>query len=120
MIAKNFSLEERDRCRVMSQAELTNFSNNFYYRNDFLQVRLQILFPNDYQHEPILSQLAHDHALAFNITGARLGINCESGGQLDLELRGTIAQIRCGLSYLQSLNLKITGKPNPDRDSWHY
>jgi L-aspartate semialdehyde sulfurtransferase ferredoxin len=103
----------------MSQAELANISNTSY-RDDFTQVRLQILFPHYYRQEPILSRLVSDCALTFNITGARLGIHCEWGRQIDLELRGKIPQIRCGLAYLQSLNLKIIGKPNPDRDSWYY
>ncbi len=87
--------------------------------DSFTQIRLQIFFPHYYQQQPILSRLVSDCALTFNITGARLGIHCEWGGNLDLELRGTIEQIRKGLIYLESLNLKIVGKPNPDRDSWY-
>lgn len=104
----------------MSQAELANISNSSYDRNDCTQVRLQILFPDRYQQEPILSRLATDCALGFNITGAKLGKDCELRGQLDLELQGTIPQIRCGLAYLESLDLKIIGKANPPRDSWYY
>lgn len=104
----------------MSQAELANISNSSYDRNDCTQVRLQILFPDRYQQEPILSRLATDCALTLNITGAKSNRDCELKGQLDLELRGTIPQIRCGLAYLESLDLKIIGKPNPDRDSWYY
>jgi hypothetical protein len=104
----------------MSQTELANASNTSYYRNDFTQVRLQILFPDRYQQEPILSRLATDCALVLKITGVKLGRDCELRGQIDLELRGTIPQIRCGLAYLESLDLKIIGKANPDRDSWYY
>ncbi|MGL4621012.1 MAG: NIL domain-containing protein [Chroococcidiopsis sp.] len=104
----------------MSQTELANIFNTFDYRNDFTQVRLQILFPDRYQQEPILSRLATHCVLAFNITGAKLGKNCELGGQLDLELQGTIPQILFGLAYLESLDIKIIGKPNLPRDSRYY
>lgn len=104
----------------MNQTERANIFNTSYYRNDSTQVRLQILFPDRYQQEPIMSRLATDYALAFNITRAKLGKDCELRGQLDLDLRGTIPQIRCGLAYLKSFNLKIVGKANPDRDSWYY
>jgi L-aspartate semialdehyde sulfurtransferase ferredoxin len=103
----------------MRQAKPANISNTFYYR-DCTQVRLQILFTHRDRQKLILSGLTADCNLAFKITGTKSGIDCESGGQIDLVLRGTIPQIQCGLTYLESLNLKIIGKPNPDRDSWHY
>jgi len=87
---------------------------------NIVQVRVKVLLPRDYQQKPLLSQLASNCALIFNITQANLGNHPELEGQIDLELRGTVAQIRCGLAYLESLKLKIVGKPNPDGDSWHY
>jgi hypothetical protein len=36
----------------------------------------------------------------------------------DIELRGTVPQISNGLAYLESLNLRIVGKPNADGDGW--
>lgn len=40
--------------------------------------------------------------------------------KLDLELTGSIAQVQSGLTYLESLNLRLEGRPNPDGDSWYY
>jgi L-aspartate semialdehyde sulfurtransferase ferredoxin len=74
----------------------------------------------DYRREPLLSRLASNCSVSFNITQANLGNHPELEGHIDLELRGTVAQIRCGLAYLNSHSLKIVGKPNPDGDSWYY
>jgi ABC-type methionine transport system ATPase subunit len=106
-------------CQAMRRANLTRFATKGQ-RSSLTKVRLRILFPHCYRQEPVLSRLVSDHALIFNITQARLDINSQENGQLDLELQGTTAQIGCGLAYLESLNLKIIGKPNPDGDSWHY
>ncbi|BAZ44237.1 hypothetical protein NIES4102_12450 [Chondrocystis sp. NIES-4102] len=103
----------------MSKANLAKISNDSPNQNDFTQVRLQIFFPNYYQ-QPLLSLLTSNCAVAFNVTKSRLDSDYEFRGQLDLELRGTIPQICCGLAYLESLDLKIIGKANSDRDSWYY
>ncbi|MFB2978197.1 NIL domain-containing protein [Microseira sp. BLCC-F43] len=83
------------------------------------QIRLRVEIPPCYQQEPVISRLIRDHGLIVNITGAKLGQNTGLQGYFDLELRGTQPQICSGLTYLQSLNIKVIGKANPDGDSWH-
>lgn len=81
-------------------------------------VRLRVHIPQDYLREPIICQLISEYNLIVNITGAKLDINTD--GQFDLELTGTPQQISNGLAYLDALNLKISGKPNAQGDSWNY
>jgi L-aspartate semialdehyde sulfurtransferase ferredoxin len=82
-------------------------------------LRLRILIPESHHHEPIFSRLVVDHKLAVKIIRTVLGTD-DQPRQFDLELTGTIAQMQSGLAYLESLNLKIRGKPNPAGDSWYY
>ncbi|WP_416668925.1 NIL domain-containing protein [Egbenema bharatensis] len=82
-------------------------------------LRIQILIPESQHYEPIFSRLVANHKLAVNVTRTVLGTDGQPR-QLDLELTGTIAQMQSGLAYLESLKLKIRGKPNPAGDSWHY
>lgn len=82
-------------------------------------LRIRIFIPKQHSDEPIFSRLIADHKLTVNLASAVL----EASGrpkQLDLELKGTIAQIQSGLAYLESLNIAIRGKSNPAGDSWHY
>ena len=83
------------------------------------QIRLQLLIPQYYYQQPVISQLISDRSLVVNITAAMLGENTEKQGCFDLELKGTIPQICSGLTYLQSLNIKIVGKGNAFGDGWH-
>ncbi|AFY66544.1 NIL domain-containing protein [Geitlerinema sp. PCC 7407] len=83
------------------------------------QVRVQVHIPTDYRGEPILARLALRHGLTFNILAAALDPSSRPG-IFDLELRGSVEQIRAGLEELRSLHLGIMGKANPDGDSWHY
>lgn len=83
------------------------------------KMRLRLHIPRRYQQEPVISRLIAIHGLVVNITGAMLGKHTNGEGRFDLEIRGTVAQIRHGLAYLESLNLKIVGKPNADGDSWY-
>lgn len=76
------------------------------------QIRLRIYLPQCYQQEPVISRLISAYRLVVNITGARQGC-------FDLELKGTPPQISHGLTYLESLNINIFGKANPDGDSWY-
>jgi L-aspartate semialdehyde sulfurtransferase ferredoxin len=82
------------------------------------QIRLRLFVPQFYQQEPIISQLISNYGLVANLTAALIG--SDIGGYFDLELRGTVKQIERGLSYLTSLNLKITSKPNVAGDGWWY
>ena len=89
-------------------------------RTHVTQVRVQIRIPSRYRQEPIISRLIVEKGLVVNITGAALGETTGSEGLFDLELRGTPEQIRQGLLYLRSLEIKLIGKPNAEGDSWHY
>ncbi|PMB16263.1 hypothetical protein CEN48_03175 [Fischerella thermalis CCMEE 5282] len=93
---------------------LSNFSKN----SNTTQIRLRLYIPPCYQHQPVISQLISKYSLVVNITRASLGKNTDYRGCFDIQIRGEISQISSGLSYLESLNLKIVGKPNVDGDSW--
>lgn len=83
------------------------------------QIRLRLYIPLFYRRQPIVSRLILEYGLIVNITGARLETNSKKPGQFDLELSGTLQQIRSGLAYLETLNLKIVGKPNTAGDGWY-
>ncbi|UBF30365.1 NIL domain-containing protein (plasmid) [Kovacikia minuta CCNUW1] len=84
------------------------------------QVRLRVQVSSCDWHEPVISRLISEHRLIVNIMGARLQKNSQEQGWFDLELRGTTQQIKSGLAYLESVQLKIVGKPNVEGDSWYY
>lgn len=109
MTALNQFIQTKTRLTLASVTKLS----------DTTQIRLQLHIPSFYHQEPILSRLISDHGLLLNITGARLEATHHQG-QFDLELRGTPQQIHRGLTYLQSLNVKIIGKSSAAGDSWHY
>ncbi|MEH1840994.1 MAG: NIL domain-containing protein [Nostoc sp.] len=89
-----------------------------YTKNQVTQIRLRIYIPKCYLQAPVISQLISAYSLVVNITKAMLQPNTDQEAYFDIELRGTEAQISNGLAYLESLNLKIVGKPNADGDSW--
>ena len=90
-----------------------------FQKSSVTQVRLRLHIPQCYQREPVISQLISAHGLVVNITKAMLGENTGGHGCFDLELQGTPSQISSGLTYLESLNLTIKGKPNADGDGWY-
>jgi phosphopantetheine adenylyltransferase len=81
------------------------------------QIRLQLQTTQCYPLQAILSNLISEQGLTVNVTGIRTEKNAHE--HLDLEIQGTILQINNGLNYLQSLDLKISGKPNTEGDSWY-
>jgi ABC-type methionine transport system ATPase subunit len=83
------------------------------------KLRVRLYIPQSYWQEPIISQIISRFNLTVNITGAVLEKNTNLPGCFDLELRGSMSQIRDGLNYLESLNIKIVGKSNTDGDSWY-
>ncbi|WP_017318652.1 NIL domain-containing protein [Mastigocladopsis repens] len=83
------------------------------------KIRLRLHIPQCYQQEPVISRLIATHGLVVNITGAMLGKHTNGEGRFDIEIGGTVPQISRGLAYLESLNLKIVGKPNSDGDGWY-
>ncbi|MBD0261538.1 MAG: NIL domain-containing protein [Tolypothrix sp. Co-bin9] len=88
-------------------------------KNNLTKVRLRLHIPQSYQQEPVISRLISAHGLIINITKAIVGENTDGYGCFDLELQGTPPQISSGLTYLESLNLTIKGKPNVDGDGWY-
>ncbi|MBH8551402.1 NIL domain-containing protein [Nostocaceae cyanobacterium CENA357] len=91
-----------------------------FENNSITQLRVRLYIPQCYLHEPIISQMISRYKLTVNITGAKQGQNFHEQGYFDLELRGYTSHINHCLNYLESLNLKIIGKPNTDGDSWYY
>lgn len=89
-------------------------------KNQITQIRVCVYIPKSYLNEPVISRLISDYGLIVNITGAMLEANTDSAGRFDLEIRGSVAQINHGIAYLESLNLKIIGKPHVNGDSWSY
>ncbi|MDZ8055436.1 MAG: NIL domain-containing protein [Aulosira sp. ZfuCHP01] len=83
------------------------------------QLRVRLYIPKSYWQEPIISQIISRFNLTVNITGAQLEKNTNLPGCFDLELRGYMSQIQESLNYLETLNIKIVGKPNTDGDSWY-
>ncbi|MBN3906902.1 MAG: NIL domain-containing protein [Nostoc sp. NMS1] len=89
-----------------------------YKKSQVTQIRLRIYIPKCYLQAPVISQLISAYGLVVNITRAMLQPNTDGEGCFDIELRGTVPQISSGLAYLESLNLRIMGKPNADGDHW--
>jgi L-aspartate semialdehyde sulfurtransferase ferredoxin len=87
-------------------------------KSQVIQIRLRIYIPKYYLQAPVISQLISAYGLVVNITKAMLQPNTDGEGCFDIELRGTVPQISSGLAYMESLNLRIMGKPNADGDSW--
>jgi L-aspartate semialdehyde sulfurtransferase ferredoxin len=83
------------------------------------QLRVRLYIPRSYSQAPIISQIISRFNLTVNITRAELEKNTNRPGCFDLELRGSMSQIRDSLTYLESLNIKIIGKANTDGDSWY-
>jgi len=83
-----------------------------------MSLRIKIQIPNDFHKEPIISRLSLEHGLTVNIIAALLSNDSQWNGWFDLELEGNAKQVQSGLAYLQELNVKIWGKPNPHGDSW--
>ncbi|AVH64714.1 NIL domain-containing protein [Nostoc sp. 'Peltigera membranacea cyanobiont' N6] len=101
------------------QARLSLVSS-VYKKSQVTQIRLRIYIPKCYLQAPVISQLISAYGLVVNITKAMIQPNTDGEGCFDIELRGTVSQISSGLAYLESLNLRIVGKPNADDDSWFY
>ncbi|MCG6134685.1 MAG: NIL domain-containing protein [Nostoc sp. LLA-1] len=91
----------------------------FSKSSSMTRLRLRLYIPPIYLQEPIISQIISRYNLTVNITGAALDKNTNGQGCFDLELQGSMSHISNCLNYLESLHLKIIGKPNTDEDSWY-
>ncbi len=105
--------------KTNSQNRLSLISS-VYEKSQVTQIRLRINIPKCYLQAPVISQLISTYGLVVNITKAMLQPNADAEGCFDIELRKTVPQISSDLAYLESLNLRIVGKPNADGDSWFY
>jgi L-aspartate semialdehyde sulfurtransferase ferredoxin len=103
--------------RYQAQKNKPSLVANNSKQSSVTQIRLQLQIAQCYPLKAIISNLIAEQGLAVNITGVRTGKNAHQ--HLDLEIQGTILQINNGLNYLQSLDLKIRGKPNTEGDSWY-
>jgi ferredoxin len=68
------------------------------------KVKVMLIFPKMLAAEPISYHLVKDYDLKINILKAYVNYNVE--GRLLLELEGTDANIKQGLKYLKSLDIK--------------
>ncbi|MFB2978198.1 NIL domain-containing protein [Microseira sp. BLCC-F43] len=84
--------------------------------NRLTQKRIRIRIPKQYHQDPVISRLISDYNLTVNITAAILGGNANGDGWFDLELRGTITNIRRSLDYLNELDLEIWN--DTETDGW--
>lgn len=80
------------------------------------QTRIRIRIPKEYHQEPVISKLISQHGLTVNITAALLSVNAREDGWFDLDLQGTVEQIRSALIYLNDLDLEIWH--GSENESW--
>lgn len=80
--------------------------------------RVRIRIPKDYQHEPIISNLATRYGLTINITAALLSYNARDDGWFDLELQGTAQQTHHALLYLNDLNVEMWHDADRTTEGW--
>ncbi|NJN56634.1 MAG: ABC transporter [Leptolyngbyaceae cyanobacterium SL_5_9] len=80
--------------------------------------RIRVRIPKRYQQEPVISHLISDHGLTVNISAALLSANAREDGWFDLQLQGTVPQIRSALLYLNDLDLEVWNGADDQDDSW--
>ncbi|HEY9661132.1 MAG TPA: NIL domain-containing protein [Allocoleopsis sp.] len=94
----------------------SQLSSNSDHR--YTQTRIRIRIPKQYHHEPIISDLITRYELTVNIQAALLTPNAREDGWFDLELRGTIEQLRNAFVYLNDLSLEIWHDSDAHNESW--
>ncbi|MBD2070114.1 NIL domain-containing protein [Leptolyngbya sp. FACHB-671] len=82
------------------------------------QTRIRVRIPKRYQQEPVISNLISDYGLTVNISAALLSANAREDGWFDLQLQGTVPQIRSALLYLNDLDLEVWNGSDEQEDSW--
>jgi ABC-type methionine transport system ATPase subunit len=82
------------------------------------QTRIRIRIPQQYHQEPVISNLITQHQLTVTITAALLGANAKGDGWFDLQLQGTIAQIRAALLYINDLDLEVWYDADAHNEDW--
>ncbi|MBD2001537.1 NIL domain-containing protein [Oculatella sp. FACHB-28] len=82
------------------------------------QTRIRVRIPKRYQQEPVISNLISEYGLTVNISAALLSANAREDGWFDLQLQGTVPQIRSALLYLNDLDLEVWNGSDEQEDSW--
>ncbi|MBD1870681.1 NIL domain-containing protein [Cyanobacteria bacterium FACHB-471] len=82
------------------------------------QTRIRVRIPKRYQQEPVISNLISNYGLTVNISAALLSANAREDGWFDLQLQGTVPQIRSALLYLNDLDLEVWNGSDEQEDSW--
>uniref|UniRef100_B8HKX9 Uncharacterized protein n=1 Tax=Cyanothece sp. (strain PCC 7425 / ATCC 29141) TaxID=395961 RepID=B8HKX9_CYAP4 len=81
--------------------------------------RLRIYGLGRIYRENLLARLVADYGLRVRMSDPGSSQQINEPDWFDLELQGSLGQIRQGLAFLESLAVKIVGKPNPAGDGWH-
>uniref|UniRef100_B8HKB6 NIL domain-containing protein n=1 Tax=Cyanothece sp. (strain PCC 7425 / ATCC 29141) TaxID=395961 RepID=B8HKB6_CYAP4 len=84
----------------------------------FTQKRIRVRIDHQYHQEPVISRLVSDYHLTVNIAAALLPNQAQADGWFDLELQGTVAQLRSALIYLSELDLEIWPQSEGEEDGW--
>ena len=82
------------------------------------QTRVRIRIPQQYHQEPVISNLITQHHLTVTITAALLGANAKGDGWFDLQLQGSVAQIRAALLYINDLDLEVWHDSDAQNETW--
>ncbi|HBE20903.1 MAG TPA: ABC transporter [Cyanobacteria bacterium UBA11149] len=82
------------------------------------QTRIRIRIPEQYHHEPVISNLISREGLKVNISAAVLGANAKGDGWFNLLLEGSPKQINSALIYLSDLDVEVWQESTSDRDGW--
>lgn len=82
------------------------------------QTRVRIRIPEQYHQEPVISNLITQHHLTVTITAALLGANAKGDGWFDLQLQGSVAQIRAALLYINDLDLEVWHDSDAQNETW--
>lgn len=69
------------------------------------KVKILLMFPKKYTAEPVTYILVKNHDLKVNILKAQIDYNIE--GKLLMELEGSEKNIKSGITYLKSLDIKV-------------
>lgn len=67
-------------------------------------VRMRLTFPDDLVREPIVAQLARNHAVEPNIRRANVG---ETEGWIVCELAGEVPAIESAISWLRQQGVRV-------------
>lgn len=69
------------------------------------RVKILLMFPKKLTAEPVTYNLVKNYDLRINILKAQINYNIE--GKLLIELEGTEKNIKSGIAYLKSLDIKV-------------